>query len=82
MTMLQPPHPGRVIQRRILPALNITAVELAATMHTVNEADLVQVLEGSAPITESIAYNLEQIEIGDAEHWLRMQKNYDQSRSK
>lgn len=74
--MHNPPHPGRLIARRTLPALGVDARELARRMG-MDAAKVAAVADQQAPITEEVAQGLQRAGIGNAEHWLRIQANYD-----
>ncbi|MGR2740393.1 HigA family addiction module antitoxin [Billgrantia sp. Q4P2] len=76
MTMKNPPHPGRLLRRRVVPALGLNVTEFSEKMGMSRNA-VSRVLHEHAGISSDFAVRLEHGGIGEARHWLAMQANYD-----
>ncbi|MBZ9557608.1 MULTISPECIES: HigA family addiction module antitoxin [Halomonadaceae] len=76
MAMKNPPHPGRMLRRRIVPALNLSVTELAEKLG-MSRNSVSRVLNEHAAISPDFAVRLEFGGIGEAAHWLRMQAAHD-----
>lgn len=76
MPMKNPPHPGRMLRRRIVPALELNVTELADKLG-MSRNSVSRVLNEHAAISPDFAVRLESGGIGDAAHWLRMQAAHD-----
>jgi addiction module HigA family antidote len=76
MSMLSPPHPGRIIRQECLEVigLNLTkgAEALDVTRQTLNN-----LVNGDSGISPEMAIRLEKAFGGTADLWLRMQAAYD-----
>lgn len=75
MTRANPTHPGAGI-RDDCEALGLTVAEVAAHLK-VEEAALVAICDGTAPITADMAVRFEQAFGSTAEFWLRAQARHD-----
>ncbi|WP_018948812.1 HigA family addiction module antitoxin [Thioalkalivibrio sp. ALMg11] len=78
--MRNPPHPGRILRRRVLPGLGLSVTEFAAHLGMSRNA-VSRVLNEHAAISPDFAVRLESGGIGEARHWLTMQTNYDLARA-
>jgi antitoxin HigA-1 len=76
MAMFNPPHPGETLLEDVLPALNISATELARRLGLARET-LSRIMHGRAPISSDLAVRLERAGIGSARTWLVVQADYD-----
>lgn len=69
-------HPGDVLREDVLPALNVSRVELAA-MLKLSRQGLYNLLNGKASISTATALRLERLFGSSAEMWLNLQRDYD-----
>lgn len=76
MPMNNPPHPGEALREDVLPALAITAAELAKRLDCSIE-QLSNVMKCRAPITVDLAVRLETAGLGAARVYLAEQAAYD-----
>lgn len=76
MAIFNPPHPGETLLEDVLPALNISATELARRLGLARET-LSRIMHGHAPISSDLAVRLERAGIGNARTWLAVQADYD-----
>ena len=76
MTMMNPPHPGSLLRRRIVPALGLNVTEFSKKLG-MSRAAVSRVLNENASISTDFAVRLEHGGIGNAKHWMTMQVNYD-----
>ena len=76
MTMHNPPHPGETLLEDILPALGVSATELARRLGFARET-LSRIMHGHAPVSPDLAVRLERAGIGTARTWLGVQADYD-----
>ena len=76
MTMHKPPHPGETLLEDILPALGVSATELARRLGFARET-LSRIMHGHAPVSPDLAVRLERAGIGKARTWLGVQADYD-----
>lgn len=76
MTMMNPPHPGSLLRRRIVPALGLNVTEFSKKLG-MSRAAVSRVLHEHAAISPDLAVKLEHGGIGNAKHWLTMQANYE-----
>lgn len=74
--MFNPPHPGETLLEDVLPALKISATELARRLGLARET-LSRIMHGRAPISSDLAVRLERAGIGKARTWLAVQADYD-----
>jgi addiction module HigA family antidote len=75
MPMKNPPHPGAGLKDEF-EALGLTVAEAAKGLG-VTRQQLYRVMNGDCAITPEMAIRLEKAVGGSADHWLRMQMNYD-----
>ncbi len=73
---LRPTHPGEVLREEVLPALDLSRVEVARRLG-VSRALLYAILAEKAPVTPAMALRLARLLGGSAESWLNMQRTYD-----
>ncbi|QEA40878.1 HigA family addiction module antidote protein [Pistricoccus aurantiacus] len=78
--MRNPPHPGRILRRRIVPALGLSVTEFSKKLGMSRNA-VSRILHEHAGISSDFAVRLEHGGIGEARHWLVMQANYDLCRA-
>lgn len=76
MVMFNPPHPGETLREDVLPALAMTATELARRLGLARET-LSRIMHGHAPISPDLAVRLERAGIGKARTWMAGQTDYD-----
>lgn len=74
--MKNPSHPGRIILRDCIEALNLTIADAAAHLQ-VEEDTLTAICERRAPISADMAIRFEMAFGSTADAWLRMQAAYD-----
>lgn len=75
MPMKNPSHPGELL-RDDLEELGLTVAEAAKGIG-VTRQQLYRVMNGACAISPEMAVRLEKAIGGSADHWLRMQMNYD-----
>jgi addiction module HigA family antidote len=75
MAMFNPPHPGEGLKDDI-EALHLTTAEAAKALG-VTRQQLHRVLTGVSAISPEMAIRLEAVIGSTADHWLRLQANYD-----
>ncbi len=73
---LPPLHPGELLREDILPALDMTASELARVLGVTAPA-LTAIVAGKKPVTPEVAIRLSKAFKPSAEFWLRLQGTYD-----
>lgn len=71
-----PTHPGELLREDILPALDLTRVEIA-DMLGISRQHLYDILNARKPVSPAIAARLGKLFGDGAAIWLRMQANYD-----
>ncbi len=76
MPMANPPHPGRIIRRDCIEALNLSISKAAAHLK-VDQQVLAAICDCRAPITADTAVLFEQAFGGTADAWIRMQAAHD-----
>lgn len=76
MPMHNPAHPGEVIRELCLAPVNLSITETAAALGVTRKAfsDLVN---GHSGVSPEMAIRLEKAGWSTADHWLRMQMQYD-----
>jgi addiction module HigA family antidote len=76
MTMHDPAHPGEVIRELCLTPLGLTVTATAAGLGVTRKA-LSDLLNGHSGVSPDMAIRLEKVGWSTADHWLRMQLQYD-----
>ncbi len=76
MSMLNPPHPGRIVRQECLEALTLSVTE-AAKVLGVTRQTLNNLVNEKAAISPEMAIRLEKAFGSTADTWLRMQAAYD-----
>ena len=76
MDMHNPAHPGEVIRELCLKPLNLTVTASANALGVTRKA-LSDLLNGHSGLSPDMAIRLEKIGWSSADHWLRMQLQYD-----
>lgn len=71
-----PPHHGEVLREDILPAIRLTATDLAVHLGYPRE-QFMSILHCHASISADIAVRLELAGLGSARHWMAQQAAYD-----
>ena len=76
-------HPGTVLRDTVLPALNMSVIDMANRLH-VSRQQLHRILAGDAGISPEMALRLGKFCGNGPEAWLNMQRAYDlwQARSR
>ena len=75
MSMLNPPHPGRIVRQECLEALGLSVTE-AAKVLDVTRQTLNNLVNEKAAISPEMAIRLEKAFGSTADTWLRMQAAY------
>jgi len=75
MTMLNPPHPGRLV-KGALEDLDLSVAQ-AATALGVTRSSLNRVVNGTSAVSPEMSLRLEIVIGSTAEAWLRLQAAYD-----
>ncbi len=76
MSMLNPPHPGRIVRQECIEALGLSVTE-AAKVLDVTRQTLNNLVNEKAAISPKMAIRLEKAFGSTADTWLRMQMAYD-----
>jgi addiction module HigA family antidote len=76
MSMLHPPHPGRLVRQECLEPLALNVTEAAKVLGVTRQA-LNNLVNEKAAISPEMAIRLEKAFGGTADTWLRMQAAYD-----
>ena len=76
MAMLDPPHPGKIIREDCLKPLGLS-VNATAQGLDVTRKSLSDLLNGYSRVSPEMAIRLEKAGWSTADHWLRMQFEYD-----
>ena len=76
MTMHNPAHPGEVIRELCLAPLGLTVTAAAEALGVTRKA-LSDLLNGHSGVSPDMAIRLEKVGWSAADHWLRMQLQYD-----
>lgn len=79
--MLNPPHPGELLNEDVITPLGLTVTE-AANRLGISRVALSRVLNGRAAISTDLALRLESAGVSTARAWLAMQMNYDLAKAK
>jgi addiction module HigA family antidote len=81
MEMFDPPHPGEIIREECLKPLTLTVTAAAKGLGVTRKA-LSDLLNGHSGVSPEMAIRLEKAGWTTADHWLRMQLQYDLWRAK
>ena len=76
MEMRNPGHPGEVIRELCLQPLSLTVTATADALGVTRKA-LSDLLNGHSGVSPDMAIRLEKVGWSTADHWLRMQLQYD-----
>jgi len=76
MEMFNPPHPGEIIREDCLKPLGLTVTDAAKGLGVTRKA-LSDLLNGHSGVSPQMAIRLEKAGWTTADHWLRMQLQYD-----
>jgi addiction module HigA family antidote len=76
MSIRIPTHPGAILREDVLPALNITAADLAEKLQ-VSKQLMSRILNEKGPVTPNIAIRIGEFIGNDPNVWLGMQQAYD-----
>ena len=76
MDMHNPAHPGEVIRELCLIPLDLTVTAAAKALGVTRKA-LSDLLNGHSGVSPEMAIRLEKLGWSTADHWLRMQLQYD-----
>jgi antitoxin HigA-1 len=76
MTMLNPPHPGRIVRQECLEALGLGVTEAAKALDVTRQT-LNNLVNEKAAISPEMAIRLEKAFGSTADTWLRMQAAFD-----
>lgn len=75
--MKNPAHPGAILKDQLDALEPPKSVSEAAEALGITRQQLYRVLNGENAISSEMALRLEMANIGTADHWVRMQSNYD-----
>ncbi len=75
MSMLNPPHPGRIVRQECIEALDLSVTEAAKVLGVTRQA-LNNLVNEKAAISPEMAIRLEKAFGSTADTWLRMQAAY------
>jgi len=81
MEIFNPPHPGEIIRHDCLEPLGLTVTAAASGLGVTRKA-LSDLLNGHSGVSPEMAIRLEKAGWTTADHWLRMQMQYDLWRAK
>jgi addiction module HigA family antidote len=76
MEMFNPPHPGEIIREDCLNPLGLSVTDAAKGLGVTRKA-LSDLLNGHSGVSPEMAIRLEKAGWTTADHWLRMQMQYD-----
>lgn len=76
MAMKRPPHPGRTVREDCIEASGLSVTEAAERLGVIRQT-LSNLLNERSGISPEMALRLEKVGWSKAEHWLRLQMNYD-----
>ena len=76
MEMFTPPHPGEIVREDCVKALGLTVTAAAEGLGVTRKA-LSELLNGHSGVSPEMAIRLEMAGWSTADHWLRMQMQYD-----
>ena len=76
MTMLNPPHPGRIVRQECIEALDLSVTEAAKVLGVTRQA-LNNLVNEKAAISPEMAIRIEKAFGSTADMWLRMQAAFD-----
>jgi addiction module HigA family antidote len=76
MEMFNPPHPGEIIREDCLKPLGLSVTETAKGLGVTRKA-LSDLLNGHSGVSPEMAIRLEKAGWLKADHWLRLQMQYD-----
>lgn len=71
MKQANPPHPGEIIQAEIMEPLRLSTDE-AAERFGVPSDSLAAVLDGSAPVSQTLADSLERLGYSTSRFWMTL----------
>ncbi len=71
-----PTHPGELLREDVLPAVDLTKVEIAEILG-ISRQHLYDILNARKPVSPTVAARLGKLFGNGAGIWLRMQANYD-----
>jgi len=74
--MCLPPHPGEIVKKDCLAALNLSVTDGAKALGVTRQT-LSNLVHGHAGVSPEMAIRLEKAFGSDAETWLRLQFNFD-----
>jgi len=76
MAMKRPPHPGRTVREDCINASGLSVTEAAERLGVIRQT-LSNLLNEKSGISVEMALRLEKMGWSKADHWLRLQMNYD-----
>lgn len=76
MAMLNPPHPGRTIREDCVNASGLSITQAADGLGVIRQT-LSNLLNEKSGISPEMAVRLEKFGWSKADHWMRLQMNYD-----
>ncbi len=79
--MMNPPHPGELLQEDVIKALGLSVTETAKLLG-MTHITLSRVLNGRTIVSPGLALRLEKAGVGTARAWLAMQVDYDLAQAK
>jgi len=76
MAMKNPPHPGRTIREDCIKASGLSVTDAADKLGVIRQT-LSNLVNEKSAISPEMALRLEKFGWAKADHWLRLQMNYD-----
>lgn len=76
MAMKRPPHPGRTVREDCINASGLSVTDAAERLGVIRQT-LSNLLNEKSGISPEMALRLEKMGWSKADHWLRLQMNYD-----
>ena len=76
MAMKRPPHPGRTVREDCIDASGLSVTDAAERLGVIRQT-LSNLLNEKSGISPEMALRLEKMGWSKADHWLRLQMNYD-----
>ena len=76
MPMKNPPHPGRIVRRDCIEALNLNVTKTAELLGVTRQA-LNNLVNEKANISAEMAIRLEKLGWSTADQWMRLQAAYN-----
>lgn len=76
MNMINRPHPGNILKKEVIEALDLTVSDVANRLG-VSRASISRVINGRCAISYDLAVRLEAAGVSTARFWIALQSAYD-----